>query len=84
MIKLVKNFIGYLLVADVSQNPDEPDISTCEDAIIPELDRFLESEARSLMASDGREMVFIVPLTSGNWARRDLREGRETSRGENC
>jgi len=49
--------IGYLLVADVSRDPDEPDISTCEDTIITKLDRFLESEVRSLMARDGREMV---------------------------
>jgi hypothetical protein len=41
----------------VSQDPDEPDISTFEDAGIRELDRFLESEIRSLMARDGREMI---------------------------
>jgi hypothetical protein len=33
--------IGYLLVADVSQDSDEPDISMYEDSRIPELDRFL-------------------------------------------
>jgi hypothetical protein len=49
--------IGYLLVADVSQDSDEPDISMYEDSRIPELDRFLESEIRSLMAHDGREMI---------------------------
>src|SRR5215472_15512933 len=31
----------------------------------------------------GSRSVFIVPLTAGNRARRDPREGRETSRGEN-
>ena len=41
--------LGYLLVADVSQDLTEPDI--------PDLDRFLESEIRSLMAMDGREMI---------------------------
>jgi hypothetical protein len=49
--------IGYLLVADISQDPSEPDISLYDDSRIPELDRFLESEIRSLMAHDGREMI---------------------------
>ena len=49
--------IAYLLVADVSQDPDEPNISVYEDAGVAELDHFLETEIRSLMASDGREMI---------------------------
>jgi len=49
--------LGYLFVADVSQDPSEPNISTYEDSSIPELDRFLESEIRNLMAQDGREMI---------------------------
>ena len=49
--------LGYLLVADVSQDSDEPDISMYEDSRIPELDRFLESQIRSLMAHDGRKMI---------------------------
>jgi len=49
--------LGYLLVADVSRDPSEPDISMHEDNGIPELDHFLESEVRSLMAHDGREMI---------------------------
>jgi hypothetical protein len=52
-----ENELGYLLVADLSQDPTEPDITTYEDSGIPELDRFLESEVRNLMARDGREMV---------------------------
>src|SRR5262249_44750057 len=47
----------YLLVADVSQDPDEPDVSTYEGADIPEVDRFLESGVRGLTARDGREMI---------------------------
>ena len=49
--------LGYLLVADVSQDPSEPDIGTYEDCRIPELDGFLKSQIRSLMAHDGREMI---------------------------
>jgi tetratricopeptide (TPR) repeat protein len=49
--------IGYLLVADVSQDPQEPDISTYHDSDIPGLDRYLEREVRNLMARDGRQMV---------------------------
>ena len=52
-----ENELGYLLVADVSQDPNEPDISLYEASGIPELDRFLQSEIRSLMAQDGREMI---------------------------
>jgi hypothetical protein len=52
-----KNEIGYLLVADVSQDPEEPDISTCEDSCIPDLDGYLEREIRSLMERDGRELI---------------------------
>jgi hypothetical protein len=52
-----ENELGYLLIADISQDPTEPDISTCEDNGIAELDRFLESEVRNLMARDGREMI---------------------------
>jgi hypothetical protein len=49
--------IGYLLVVDVSQDPDEADVSTYEDSRIPEVDRFLESGIRSLMTRDGRKMT---------------------------
>jgi hypothetical protein len=52
-----ENELGYLLVADVSLDPSEPDIGKYEDSRVPELDRFLESEIRSLMAHDGREMI---------------------------
>ena len=49
--------LGYLLVIDVSGDPDEPNISTREEDDIPELDRFFEREIRKLMVRDGREMV---------------------------
>jgi hypothetical protein len=52
-----ENELGYLLVADLSQDKTEPDISTYEDSGIAELDRFLESEIRGLMALDGRKMI---------------------------
>jgi hypothetical protein len=49
--------IGYLVAADVSKDPDEPDISVCEEASVPELDQFLESEGRRLLAQQGREII---------------------------
>jgi hypothetical protein len=49
--------LGYLLVADVSQDSDEPDISMYEDSRILKLDSFLESGIRGVMAHDGREMI---------------------------
>jgi hypothetical protein len=51
------NDIGYLLVADVSQDSDEPDISAYEESGILDLDRFLEGEIRDLMVREGREMI---------------------------
>jgi hypothetical protein len=51
------NEVAYLLVADVSGVPQEPEISACQEQDIRELDRFLEREIRNLMARDGRQMV---------------------------
>jgi hypothetical protein len=53
----MKDDIGYLAVADVTQDPDEPDVSAYEESGIPELDRFLEREMLNHMARDGREMI---------------------------
>ena len=55
--------LGYLLVADLSQDPTEPDISTYEDNGIAELDRFLQSEVRNLMARG------VHPTQLRNWVK---------------
>lgn len=49
--------LAYLLVADVSGDPQEPDINAFAEKDIGKLDRFLEREIQALMARDGRQMV---------------------------
>jgi hypothetical protein len=49
--------LAYLLVADVSDDPDEPDITHLKQEAVGELDRFLESEVRKVMANDGRRLI---------------------------
>ncbi len=49
--------LAYLLVADVSDDPTEPDITRFVQADVEGFDRFLEQEIRHLMSHDGRTMV---------------------------
>jgi len=49
--------LGYLMAADVTGDPSEPDISRFEEADAAPFDRTLEEAIRALMASDGREMI---------------------------
>jgi hypothetical protein len=49
--------LAYLLVVDVSEDPDEPDIADIKPESVAELDKFLETEIRKLLPSDGRRMV---------------------------
>ena len=46
--------LGYLLVADVSQDPTEPDISNCNESNVADLDRYLEQGVRRVLQCDGR------------------------------
>lgn len=52
-----ENEIAHMLVADVTHDPDEPDISTFEDSDIPAFDLFLETELRNGLELDGRELI---------------------------
>jgi hypothetical protein len=52
-----KNEIAYLLVADVSQDKDERDISMLEESDIPDFDRYLECEVQRLMPLSGRKLI---------------------------
>jgi hypothetical protein len=49
--------LSYLLVGDVSNDPDEPDITRLTHERVAEVDALLETEIRKLMSSDGRRMV---------------------------
>ena len=49
--------LAYLLVADVSDDRDEPDTTALKPEGVEELDKFLEGEVRKLMANDGRRMI---------------------------
>jgi hypothetical protein len=49
--------LGYLMAADVTGDPTEPDISRFEEADVAPFDRVLEEAIRGSMASDGREMI---------------------------
>jgi hypothetical protein len=49
--------VAYLLVADVSEDLDEPDITHLKQEAVGELDRFLENEVQKVMANDGRRLI---------------------------
>lgn len=49
--------LAYLLVADVSDDPEEPDIARLTPERVGEVDKFLEAGIRALMANDGRRMI---------------------------
>jgi hypothetical protein len=49
--------LAYLLVGDISADPDEPDIARLTPERVAEVDKFLEAGIRALMASDGRRMI---------------------------
>jgi hypothetical protein len=49
--------LAYLLVADVWEDPNEPDITYLRQEAVGELDRYLESEGRKVMANDGRRLI---------------------------
>jgi hypothetical protein len=49
--------LAYLLIADVSTDPDEPDVALLEQSDIQSLDNFFEREVRHVMARDGRELL---------------------------
>jgi hypothetical protein len=63
--------LGYLMAADVTADPTEPDISRFEEADAKQFDRVLEEATRGMMAGDGREMT--------NWMASHL---SETSQGK--
>ncbi len=49
--------LAYLLAGDVSDDPDEPDITHLTPERVGELDKILEDGIRKLMANDGRRMI---------------------------
>ena len=49
--------VGYLLVADVSADPQEPNIAPVNQLDVDQLDRVMEQEVRREIVSDGREMI---------------------------
>jgi hypothetical protein len=49
--------LAYLLIADASDDPTEPDITRFEQKDVEEFDRFLEQACRRSMAREGREMI---------------------------
>jgi hypothetical protein len=49
--------LAYLLVADVSNDPTEPDLTRFVQDDVEAFDRFLEQEIRRLMTRDGRTMI---------------------------
>jgi hypothetical protein len=48
--------VAYLLVADVSGDQEEKDISTLDEAGANEFDKFLETGASRIMSNEGRTM----------------------------
>jgi hypothetical protein len=52
-----QNELAYLLVADLSSDQSEPDISAWQEVQASDFDRFLEREIRDRMMSDGREFI---------------------------
>jgi hypothetical protein len=49
--------IAYLLVADVTSDPDEPDVAAFEPEDVERFDCFLERETRQIMARQGRRLL---------------------------
>jgi hypothetical protein len=49
--------LAYLLIGDVSNDLDEPDVANLAQESVGDLDKFLEREIRQLMARDGRRMI---------------------------
>ena len=49
--------LAHILAADLSDDPDEPDVTLFAPEAVTDFDRFLEAEVRKQMARDGREMV---------------------------
>jgi len=56
--------IASIVVADATNDPTEPDVSTLVQDDIPSLDDFLRGDALTQLAADGRAMV--------EWASSDL------------
>lgn len=53
--------LAYLLVADVSADETEPDVSTLERADIENVDRYLEDGFRQGLANAGRRLIEWIP-----------------------
>jgi hypothetical protein len=49
--------LAYVLVADLSDDPDEPDITLFNEKDAEKFDRYLEESVRRLMDHDGRKMT---------------------------
>jgi len=49
--------VASILVADATNDPTEPDVSTLVQDDIPSLDDFLRGDAQTQLAADGRAMV---------------------------
>jgi hypothetical protein len=49
--------LAYLLIGDVSNDPDKPDVATLAQEGVRDFDKFLEREIRQMMARDGRRMI---------------------------
>src|ERR1700730_6439912 len=49
--------LGYLMVANISNDLDEPDISSYEAGDVAVFDRMLEIRTRDLMVRHGAEMI---------------------------
>jgi hypothetical protein len=49
--------LAYLMAADVTDDPTEPDISRFVESDVERFDRMLEPAIRQLMANDGRTLI---------------------------
>jgi hypothetical protein len=49
--------LAYLLVADVTSDPDEPDVTAFGEEDVERFDGFLERETRQIMARQGRKLL---------------------------
>jgi len=47
--------LGYLAVFDATLDPEEPDISNCDQSNVSSIDRYLEQGVRRVMETDGRQ-----------------------------
>lgn len=49
--------VASISIADVTNDPTEPDVSELEQTDVPALDDFLQRELRRLLTADGREII---------------------------